>query len=83
MNFENLPVRASGPYPELTDTYDDKNTVRALKNLASSNDGELLASLQYSYQSVISDALLPEVADVLEEISNIKNIVKSFNDIQM
>lgn len=68
MNFETMPVRLDEPYPEIEDAVEDKNTVMVLKNLASSNNSELLASLQYIYQSVISDSVMPEVAHVLEEI---------------
>lgn len=68
MNFENLPTKIDLPYPEIIDAIDNKDTVRVIKNLATSRESELTASLQYIYQSVVADNILPQVAEELEEI---------------
>ena len=69
VNLENMPVRLNEPYPEIEGAVDDRNTVRILKNLASSSESELTASMQYMYQYVVSDSVMPDVAKTLEEIS--------------
>lgn len=69
MNFEDIKVKVAKPYPEIEGAQNDKTTVAVLKNLATSKESELSAILQYVYQSVIAGDIMPEVADIIEEIA--------------
>jgi bacterioferritin len=69
MNFEDVVVRSNKPYPEIVGAQSDSRTVCVLKNLATSRVGELGAILQYTYQGVVADKIMQDVAKILEEIS--------------
>lgn len=68
MNFENIQVKINKPYPEISNSKDDLQTVAILKNLANTRAGELRAVLQYVYQSVVADSVEEEIASIFEEI---------------
>ena len=68
MNFNDVDIKVNKPYPEITNAYEDMETVAILKNLASSRMGEMAAVTQYIYQSVIADKTSEEIASILEEI---------------
>ena len=74
MNFEDLQVKINKPYPELVDVMEDMSTVAILKNLVSGRVGELPATLQYVYQSVIAGKTNQEISDVFEEIGVVEMI---------
>ncbi len=69
MELKELKVRASAPYPSITDATNNAKTVRVIKNLMSGYDGELRAVLQYFYQSSLCNKIQPEISKILEEIS--------------
>ncbi len=68
MNFQDIEVRINKPYPEIVGAVDDSNTVAILKNLANSRIGEMVASSQYVFQSVVADKTNEEIAEIFEEI---------------
>lgn len=69
MELKEIVVRANTPYPEITGATRDMKTVGILKNLMSSQDGELRGVLQYFYQSSVGNNIQSEIANILEEIS--------------
>ncbi len=69
MNFEDIEVKVDKPYPEIVDAQYDMQTVAVLKNLATSQVGELEAVLSYIYQSVIADKTHKDIADIFEEVA--------------
>lgn len=69
MNLNDIIVKVDAPYPELENVKEDAMTVAVLKNLASSRRGELNAVMTYIYQSVISNEIMMEFADIMEEIA--------------
>jgi len=69
MNFENILVKVDKPYPKIENANDDKLTVAVLKNLILSRGGELTATLQYMFQSVVAGEVNAEISDILEEIA--------------
>ncbi len=68
MDFQDIEVRINKPYPEIVGAVDDSNTVAILKNLANSRIGEMTASSQYVFQSVVADKTNEEIAEIFEEI---------------
>lgn len=74
MNWEDIEVKVNKPYPEIVGAEEDKSTVAVLKNLLSSRIGELTAVLQYTFQSVVSNKIEREIAEILEEISIVEMI---------
>ncbi|MBR4998802.1 MAG: hypothetical protein IKY10_02870 [Clostridia bacterium] len=68
MNFDNIEVRVNKPYPEIKNANDDMSTVSILKNLANGRVGEIGASTQYVFQSVVADKSNEDIAKVFEEI---------------
>ena len=68
MSFEDVEVRVNKPYPEIEGAIDDKRTVSILKNLANGKVGELAASGQYIFQSVVADEIDEEIGGIFEEI---------------
>lgn len=69
MDFSNIVVKVNEPYPEIVGATENAKTVKVLKDLMSSSEGELTAILTYFYQSSVSRCMEPEIADILEEIS--------------
>ena len=69
MELKEIVVRVNTPYPEITGATRDLKTVGILKNLMSSQDGELRGVLQYFYQSSVGNNIQSEIANILEEIS--------------
>ena len=69
METSNIKIRANTPYPEITNATNDPRTVLILKDLMSSREGELLAILQYVFQSGIARQIDNNIADILEEIA--------------
>ena len=63
MKFENIEVKINEPYPEIVGA-----TVALLKNLANGKVGEMAASSQYIFQSVVADVANEEIAEIFEEI---------------
>ncbi len=74
MNFRDVEVKIKKPYPEITNSQDDLQTVAVLKNLAFSRVGELAGVLQYIYQSVIADKTHEDIAEIFEEIGVVEMI---------
>lgn len=68
MNFDDVEVKINKPYPQIVNAEEDLTTVVILKNLANSRVGESAASMQYIYQSVISDRTNEDIAAIFEEI---------------
>lgn len=68
MNFGEIEVRVNKPYPEIENAQEDIVTVNILKNLANSRIGEMPASAQYIFQSVVADKTNEEIASIFEEI---------------
>ena len=68
MNLDNVQVKINKPYPEIVDAVEDRQTVAILKNLAMGRPGEIAASTQYVYQSVIADKTNEDIASIFEEI---------------
>ena len=68
MDLKDIEVRVNKPYPEIVNAVEDMQTVSVLKNLTSGRVGELAAVMQYIYQSVVSDKVNEDVAEIFEEI---------------
>ena len=66
--MKDLELKVDLPYPKIVGAQEDSNTVAILKNLLSSRSGELAGVLQYIYQSVMSDKINAEIAEIFEEI---------------
>jgi len=60
------------PYPELENTSSRPEIVGALSNLYAGKDSEMTAILQYTFQHLIIHNSHPEIADILEEISEVE-----------
>ena len=74
MQFEDIEVKESLPYPEIENATEDRETVAILKNLATSKNGELAGILQYIYQSVVSKSFNEEISSIFSEIGIVEMI---------
>lgn len=70
--FDDVEIKIDKPYPEIIGADENMNTVAILKNLANGKVGEVAASMQYIFQSVIADKTKQEIAEIFEEIGVIE-----------
>ncbi len=69
MEIKDLKIKAEKLYPELENVVEDRQAVTVLKNLLSSNRGEMAGVLQYIFQSVEANKTNQEIGNLFEEIS--------------
>ena len=69
MNYDNLILCSTEPYPEIVDAKPNAMIVNILKDLTSGRVGEYTAITQYTYQHIVSADQSKDISKVLEEIS--------------
>lgn len=69
MNFDNLLVKVNEDYPKIVDEKQDYATVSILKNLANGKLGEVASSMQYMFQSVVSENFNEDISKFFEEVA--------------
>ncbi|MCQ2555706.1 MAG: manganese catalase family protein [Clostridia bacterium] len=69
MEIKDIKIKFEGGYPEPENVVEDKQAVAVLKNLLSSNRGEIAGVLQYVFQSSVADKTNQEIGKLFEEIA--------------